>query len=47
MARIPTRKGLAGTALMTIFATAGIVIFLEMLTRPDIRHAATLLIGQQ
>ena len=46
LARIPTRKELAHTALITILATAAIVILVEMLTRPDIPHAANLLIGQ-
>ena len=46
LARIPTRKEVARTALMTILATSGIVMLFEMLTRPDIRHAASLLVGQ-
>ena len=46
LARIPTQKEVARTALMTILATSGIVMLFEMLTRPDIQHAASLLIGQ-
>ena len=46
LARVPTRRDQARNTLGVIFAMAVIVILFEMLTRPDIRHAASLLIRQ-